>query len=236
MLIALSPGASAANASGDIVDYFTWYYRQQTVNAAYQGPLDFIRDAAAAHAGAEQVLKAGPTRAVIVDRRNGYLRIHDSAGTDRILTMAVYRKKDGARLIVAGSSNCADACAFVVQFFLAETGRLTPVALNAVVPPIGAAQFMKPGHQIPKALASITPKVNFVPARFGTALTLTPWYGYEVEVRWTASHAARSGTSSWPGTATRGGSSKFTAALEGYRTAAAKGSEPKTRGINGERR
>jgi hypothetical protein len=183
MLMALVQGRSAAHAGGDIVDYFTLYYRQQTVKAAYQGPLDFIRDAAAAHAGAEQVLKAGPTRAVIVDRRNGYLRIDDSAGTDQVLTMAVYRKADGARLIVAGSSNCADACTFAVQFFVVEAGRLTPVALSAVVPPIDAARFIQPGHPMPKALASIEPKVNYVPAKVGTTLTLTPWYGYEIEAQ-----------------------------------------------------
>jgi hypothetical protein len=34
---------------------------------------------------------------------------------------------------------------------------------------------------MPKALALIDPKIDYVPARVGTALTLRPSYGYEAE-------------------------------------------------------
>ena len=34
---------------------------------------------------------------------------------------------------------------------------------------------------MPKALALIDPKIDYLPARVGTALTLKPWYGYETE-------------------------------------------------------
>jgi len=170
-----------ANAGGDIASYFSAYYRQEIVGRAYRGPLDFLRDAATAHARARQVLMQSKSRALTLDPGNGYLRIDDSLGTDQVLTMAIYRRADGGRLVVVGSSNCADACAFSVEVFTASAGRLRPVARDAVLPRVMPRQFIKPGHPVPKALASIVPRVNYEPARRGTALKLTPWYGYEVE-------------------------------------------------------
>jgi hypothetical protein len=167
--------------AGDIADDFKMYYGQQIAGGAYKGPLGFLRDAAAANASAEQVLKVSPARAVIVDRRNGYLQITDGADTDQILTMAIYRKADGSTLLVVGSSDCADACDFSVELFLASDGRLQPIARDTVLPAIAPAQFIRPGLAMPKRLASVAPKVNYVPARVGTTLTLTPWYGYEIE-------------------------------------------------------
>jgi hypothetical protein len=55
------------------------------------------------------------------------------------------------------------------------------MATDAVLPAIAPAQFIKRGQPMPKRLASITPKINYEPARVGTTLTLTPWYGYETE-------------------------------------------------------
>jgi hypothetical protein len=55
------------------------------------------------------------------------------------------------------------------------------MATDAVLPAIAPAQFIKRGQPMPKRLASITPKINYEPARVGTTLTLTPWYGYEAE-------------------------------------------------------
>ena len=173
--------ASVAAVPSDIVDHFKLYYGQEIASGAYKGPLGFLRDAAASHTSAEQVLKVRSSRAVIEDRRNGYLQINDGSDTDQILTMAIYRKTDGSLLLAVGGSDCADACSFSVQFFVVSADRLQPVALDAVVPPTEPAQFIKPGHPMPKALARLTPKINYVPARVGTTLTLTPWYGYEVE-------------------------------------------------------
>ncbi len=127
------------------------------------------------------MLKPGATRAVIVDRRNGYLRISDSSGTDQELTMAFYTMAGGRRLVVVGSSDCADGCNFLVQFFSADGGGLKPVPRQSVMPAVGPSDFIKAGHPIPKALVGLEPKINYVPARVGTALTLKPWYGYEVE-------------------------------------------------------
>jgi len=169
--------APAADAENSISDYFRMYYAQQVAGGAYKGPLDFLRDAA----GVDQALKPSASRRVMVDRAHGYLQIDDSAGTDQTLTMAVYRKTDGATLLVVGGSNCADACDFSVEFFAATADSLRSVPRDAVVPPIEAKQFIKPGHPMPKALASLEPSVNYLPARIGTTLTLAPWYGYEVE-------------------------------------------------------
>jgi hypothetical protein len=171
-----------AFASGDdIAENFKMYYGQQVASGAYNGPLDFLQDAATAHANAEQVLNASGSRRVVVDRRHGYLQIDDSSGTDQILTMALYTKADGTSLLVVGSSNCADACRFSVQFFVASAHRLQPVAQDGVVPTTEPAQFIKPGHPLPTVLAPLVPSINYVPALVGTTLTLTPWYGYEVE-------------------------------------------------------
>jgi hypothetical protein len=170
-------GTAAADAENSISDYFRMYYAQQVAGGAYQGPLDFLKDAG----GVDKALQPSASRRVTVDRANGYLQIDDSAGTDQTLTMAVYRKADGATLLVAGSSNCADACDFSVEFFLAGADGLRPVPRDDVVPAIDAKQFIKPGQPMPAALASVAPSVNYLPARIGTALTLAPWYGYEVE-------------------------------------------------------
>ncbi len=175
-------GASSA-AAADISDYFKMYYSQQVVGGTYKGPLDFLRDTAAAHANAEQVLKkgAGVALAVVLDAGNGYLRIDGNTGTDQILTMAVYRKADGSQLLVVGSSNCADACIFSVEFFGVFPDRLQSVALDTVVPALESAQFIRPGVATPKPLAGRVPSINYVPAQVGTTLTLKPWYGYETE-------------------------------------------------------
>ena len=61
------------------------------------------------------------------------------------------------------------------------TSHLLPVSSNTVFPPIGPKQFIKPGLAMPQRLASLTPAINYVPARVGTTLTLKPWYGYEAE-------------------------------------------------------
>ncbi len=173
----LFAGAPAADAENSISDYFRMYYAQQVSGGGYKGPLDFLRDAGSA----DKALKTSASRRVIIDRPNAYLQIDDSAGTDQTLTMAVYRKADGATLLVVGSSNCADACDFSVEFFAATADSLRSIPRDAVVPSIEAKQFIKPGHPMPKALASIEPSVNYLPARIGTTLTLAPWYGYEVE-------------------------------------------------------
>ena len=155
--------------------YFASYYRQQLVGQAYRGPLEFLQDAAAAHKGADEVLRPTRSRSVLIDASNGYLRIDDSAGTDQVLTMAVYRRADGGRLLVADSSNCADACDLSVEFFAPGPGRLNPVKSDAVVPRIEPQQFIKPGHRIPDRLKSIVPSIDYLPARQGTTLTLKPW-------------------------------------------------------------
>jgi hypothetical protein len=173
----------AAAAGGDIAGFFAMYYEQQIAGAVYKGPLDFLRDAAARHAGSDKVLQSDASHAVTVDRANGYLQISDSAGTDQVLTMALYRKSDGGLVLAVGSSNCADACTFVVEFFAASGDRLLPLARDTIVPAIEPAQFLKPGQAVPKMLASRSPSINYVPARIGTTLTLKPWYGYEIEAQ-----------------------------------------------------
>src|SRR5208282_2465524 len=143
MLVALAIVPAFASAGGppaDIVDYFRWYYQTQVANAPAGAALGFLRGAAANHAAATELLKPGTTRAVVVDRRNGYLRISDSSDTDQDLTMAFYTRADGRRLIVAGSSDCADACDFIVQFFIADGAGLKPVARRSVTPTVGAAE------------------------------------------------------------------------------------------------
>lgn len=187
--LAFAPLAAAAGPSAtqtsmiDIAECFKLYYRQQMASEQYQQPLTFLQTAAMAHADAETLLKAGPSRSVIVDRGNGYLRIDDTStsGTDQILTMAVYRKADGSLLLVVGGSDCDDACEFSVELFVASTDHLQPVPLHAVIPAIEPKRFIKPGQPMPKKLAANSPTINYVPARVGTALTLTPWYGYETE-------------------------------------------------------
>jgi hypothetical protein len=181
VMAALPVIASAANPPADIVDYFKMYYGGQVAKSRNGEPLEFLRDAAGNHASAGQVLKPGASRSVIVDRRNGYLQIADGSNTDQVLTMAVYSKADGDRLIVAGTSDCADACDFTVEFFVPDNSGLKAVPSRPVIPTISPAEFIKAGHAMPKALVGLEPKINYVPARVGTALTLKPWYGYEVE-------------------------------------------------------
>ena len=174
-------GPIGGEAAEDIVGFFKQYYQQQVMGASYKGPLDFLHDAAVKKVSADQVLKSSKTRAVIEDRRNGYLQISDSSDTDETLTMAIYRKADGNPLIVVGSSDCADGCSFAVEFFGVSGDRLTPIPQSAVVPPIAASDFIKPGQQTPRHFVSITPELNYVPARIGTSLMVSPWYGYESE-------------------------------------------------------
>jgi len=179
--VAVAWGPSSAKVGEDIAGYFESYYRQEVVGGTYRGPLDFLRDAAAAHVTADRMLHPTETRSVLIDRRNGYLRIDDGAGTDQVLTMAVYRRSGGGRLLVVGSSNCADGCGLSVEFFTPGADRLNPVARDAVLPQIEPRQFVKAGHRMPDRLKSIVPSIGYVPARRGTTLTLKPWYGYEAE-------------------------------------------------------
>ena len=183
LVAALSQIAQAgATRAADIADYFALYYQQQVVKGADTDALGFLRDAAAQHASSEQALKPRWSRSVTVDRRNGYLQIDGNSGTDQTLTMAFYTKADGKRLIVVGSSDCADACVFAVQLFVPDGNQLKPAPRQPILPVVvSASQFIKSGRQMPKALALIDPKINYVPARVGTALTLKPWYGYETE-------------------------------------------------------
>jgi hypothetical protein len=166
---------AASSPNAGIVDYFKLYY------AAGPSAPEFLHDAAADHESVDQVLRPGASRMVTVDRRNGYLRIADSSDTDQVLTMALYTRADGTALMVVGSSDCADACDFAAQFLIPSGGVLRAIPRASVIPPVGAAQFIKRGHPMPKALAGNEPKVNYVPARVGTGLTLKPWYGYETE-------------------------------------------------------
>jgi hypothetical protein len=166
---------SAPLAAADIADYFRLYCARYAAPSAVKPPLDFL------NGSAEQALAANAARKVTVDRSNGYLQISDGSRTDQALTMAVYRKADGSELLVAGTSDCADACIYSVQFFVASPAGLQPVAPDTVVPAIAPADFIKAGQQMPKKLAPLVPKINYVPARVGTTLTLTPWYGYETE-------------------------------------------------------
>jgi hypothetical protein len=181
LIAALAQTARAGGAAADIVDYFKLYYAQTVVKAGDADALEFLRDAAAHHDGPQQVLKPGAARSVVIDRRNGYLRLDDSSNTDQILTMASYSAADGSRLIVVGSSDCADACDFAVRLFVPDGDHLKPAARRPVVPAVSASQFIRAGRPMPKALAAIQPKINYVPARVGTGLTLKPWYGYEAE-------------------------------------------------------
>ena len=176
----LRSGAAASVANLSIVDYFKLYYGSQVTHPE-AGAAEFLRNAAANHESADQVLKPAASRELIVDPRHGYLQIADSSNTDQVLTMAFYTRADGNRLIIAATSDCADACDFAVQFFVPGSGGMKEVARQSVVPPVGSSQFIKPGHPIPKALVGAEPKVNYVPARVGTSLTLKPWYGYEIE-------------------------------------------------------
>ena len=181
LFLATACSLACASAGEIMAGYFESYYRQQIAGATYHGPLDFLQDAAAAHEGAGEVLRPSASRSVLVDTLNGYLRIDDSAGTDQVLTMAIYRRADGGRLLVVDSSNCADACEFSVEFFAPGAGRLDLVSRDAVLPRIEPQQFIKPGHRMPDRLKSIAPSIDYLPARQGTTLTLKPWYGYEAE-------------------------------------------------------
>ena len=96
--------------AADIGDLFRLYYKQQVATGAYKGPLDFLRED-----GKGDSLVDSDSQWVKVDRANGYLQFGNKLGTDQILTMAIYRKADGSELLVVGSSNCADACSFMVE-------------------------------------------------------------------------------------------------------------------------
>ncbi|HTR84053.1 MAG TPA: hypothetical protein VMI56_06215 [Reyranella sp.] len=156
-----APPASAA----DIVDHFKTYL------AGYKGSFEFLQD------GADKALAPNSARQVVVDRGNGYVQISDSSGTDRVLTAADYRKADGGEVLVVGSSDCADACNFTIEFFAVAAGGLKPLAREDMVPAVAPSRFIKAGGKGP----SNAPTINYVPARVGTGLTLKPWYGYEVE-------------------------------------------------------
>jgi hypothetical protein len=163
VLIALLWAVPASAA--DIVDQFKAYL------STYKGDFEFLQ------AGADKALVASKMREVTVDRPNGYLRIYDGAGTDRILTMADYRKADGGEVLVVGTSDCADGCDFTIEFFAVAANDLKPLATETMVPTIAPSRFIKPGRTGP----TNEPKINYVPARVGTSLTVKPWYGYEVE-------------------------------------------------------
>lgn len=199
LCIAIACGPHEAIAGEDMAGYFASYYRQQVVGQKYRGPLAFLQDAAAAHKGADEVLRPTKSRAVLIDGANGYLRIDDSADTDQVLTVAVYRRADGGRLLVVDSSNCADACDLSVEFFAPGPGRLNPVKSDAVLPRIAPQQFIKPGHRMPDRVKSLVPSIDYLPARQGTTLTLKPWYGYEAEeqMRSTERNAIRNIVLDW---------------------------------------
>jgi hypothetical protein len=181
LLFAVAGGAGYATAGEDMAGYFARYYGQRIAGAAYHGPLDFLQDTAAAHKSAGEVLRSSASHAVLIDNANGYLRIDDGAGTDQALTMAVYRRADGGRLLVVDSSNCADACDLAVEFFAPGADKLDPVKPDAVLPPIAPQQFIKPGQHMPARLKATAPSIDYLPAQHGTTLTLKPWYGYEAE-------------------------------------------------------
>jgi hypothetical protein len=183
LIPALSGAARAAGVKADIVDYFRLYYQQEIVEQPDAQVLEFLGNAAMGKQTPEQVLTPGAARRVIVDRGHGYLQIDDGSNTDQILTMTFYTKSNGSRLIVVAASDCDDACDFDVKFFTPADGYLIPVARQRVMPSIGAALFLKRGRPMPAALAGVEPKVNYVPSRVGTTMTLKPWYGYEVEER-----------------------------------------------------
>lgn len=199
LVLAIAGGADYAAAGEDMAGYFASYYRQQIIGTTYRGPLDFLQDAAAAHKGAGAVLRPTTGHLVLVDNSNGYLQIDDSAGTDQVLTMAVFLRADGGRLLVVDSSNCADACDLSVEFFAPTAGRLDPVKRDAVLQPIEPQQFVQAGHRMPDRLKSIAPLIDYLPARHGTTLTLKPWYGYETEEQMSAAErsAIRSIVLNW---------------------------------------
>ncbi len=163
---------SAPELAADIDAYFRLYYRLQIASDTYKGPLDFLRED-----GKGNSLTASDARWLKLDRANGYLQLGNKLGTDQILTMAIYRKAAGGELIVVGSSNCADACSFLVEFFTPAGEGLQSVRPESVLPVIDPTRFIKPGQTGPKN----APTVNYLPAQVGTSLTLRPWYGYEVE-------------------------------------------------------
>jgi hypothetical protein len=74
-LAALRGSSAIALADDDMAGDFQMYYEQRVASRSYGGPLSFLGEAAASHADTVTVLKAGRTRAVIVDRGNGYLWI-----------------------------------------------------------------------------------------------------------------------------------------------------------------
>lgn len=182
LLIALLlPSAVAAQQStADIVQAFRLYYQQQVMNG-YDGPLDLMSDAAAAHVPAERIIASTASREVVVDKPNGYLQIADSSSSDQTLTLGLYQRAEGPPLLVVGSANCSDACKFMVQFFDLVGGKLQPVPRDALLPNVTPTEFIEPGKSTPKAVEGRTPTVDFQPARVGTSLFLKPWYGYEVE-------------------------------------------------------
>lgn len=158
--------------AADIAAYFKLYYRQQVASGTYKGPLDFLRDD-----GKGDSIADSNARWAKLDRANGYLQLGNKLGTDQILTMAVYHKAAGGELLLVGSSNCADACSFLIEFFTPAAEGLQPVRAETVLPAVDPAHFIKPGQTGPKN----APTINYLPAQVGTSLTLKPWYGYEVE-------------------------------------------------------
>jgi hypothetical protein len=168
LLLALCCALPASAA--DITDYFRLYHTQH-VPAPKARVLDFLDKTP------DKILTGSSSRQVTIDRANGYLQVADSAGTDQVLTIAVYRKADGGQLLAVSGSSCADACTFSIDFFAVAGDRLQAVASDAVLPAIEPGRFIKPGHKGP----GNAPTINYVPARVGTSLTLKPWYGYEVE-------------------------------------------------------
>ncbi|MBV8393154.1 MAG: hypothetical protein JOY81_08215 [Alphaproteobacteria bacterium] len=172
--------APAQQQSADIVHAFRLYFEQQVAND-YSGPLDFLGDAAAAKVSPDRIIAGSASREVVVDRPNGYLQIADSSSTDQTLTLALYRRSEGPPLLAVGSSNCADGCKFLVQFFDLAGGKLQSVPAASLVPAIAPSEFVEPGKPMPKAIDGLSPTVDFQPARVGTSLVLKPWYGYETE-------------------------------------------------------
>lgn len=160
-------------SAADITDYFRLYHDQHIAPSKVARVLDILDETP------DKILTASPSREVTIDRASGYLQVADSTGTDQVLTVALYRKADGAELLAVGGSNCADACNFSIDFFAISGNRLQPVAKDAVVPTVERGRFIKPGRTGP----GNEPDINYVPARVGTSLTLKPWYGYEVEVQ-----------------------------------------------------
>lgn len=180
VVVLIARAAAGSSPKAGIIDYFKVYYATEVTAPTTSAP-QFLRDASASHKTAEQMLKPADSRTVIVDAHNGHIQISDSSNTDRVLTMAFYTRADASRLIVVGSSDCADGCDFGVQFFVYGGDVLKPVPRSSVIPPLDAGRFIKLGRPMPRVLAGIQPKINYVPARVGTGLTLKPCYGYEIE-------------------------------------------------------